>query len=279
MTGLPPEAADLSGIAKVLRRDIVTMVHRAGSGHCGGSLSAVEILALLYWEIMRIRPREPGWEDRDRFILSKGHACPALYAALARRGYLPLECLTTLRRFESPLQGHPSMHFTPGVDMNAGSLGQGLSAGCGMSLGARALGKQLRVYVLLSDGEMDEGLVWEAAMFAAHYRLDNLTAIIDHNGLQLDGTNAEVMGLEPFGDKWKSFGWDVRRCDGHDFDALREALSPSDTSPGAPSVVIARTVKGKGVSFMENRPEWHGKVPDDAQLAAAIRELDAGGQP
>jgi transketolase len=279
MTLPPAEVADLRAIAKTLRRDVVTMVHRAGSGHCGGSLSAVDILVLLYWETMRIRPREPAWEDRDRFILSKGHACPALYAALARRGYLDPGCLDTLRRFASPLQGHPSMHFTPGVDMNAGSLGQGLSAGCGMALGARALGKRLRVYVLLSDGEMDEGLVWEAALFAAHYRLGNLTAIIDHNGLQLDGTNAEVMGLEPLGDKWKSFGWEVRLCDGHDFDALRTALSPADATPGAPSVVIARTVKGRGIGFMENRPEWHGRVPDDAQFAEAMRELDAGGRP
>ena len=269
---------DLPAIARTLRRDIVTMVHQARSGHCGGSLSAVEILVLLYWEVLRIRPHEPGWEDRDRFVLSKGHACPALYAALARRGYISVEHLGSLRRFGSPLQGHPSMHFTPGLDMNAGSLGQGLSAGCGMALGALARGKQTRVYVLLSDGEMDEGLVWEAAMFAAHYRLGNLTAIIDRNGLQLDGPNAEVMGLEPLGDKWKSFGWDVRHCDGHDFAGLRRVLCPGGAAPGVPSVVIARTVKGKGVGFMENRAEWHGKVPDDEQLATAMRELEAGGR-
>jgi transketolase len=264
---------DLQGIARKLRRHVITMISTAGSGHPGGSLSAADIVTALYFRVMRHDPSNPHWPDRDRFILSKGHAAPVLYAALAERGYFPLEWLTTLRKTDTCLQGHTDSRLTPGVDMSAGSLGQGLSVGIGMALAARLDRKDYRTYVLLGDGECQEGQVWEAAMFAPNYKLDNLTAIVDYNGLQLDGFTRQIMDLEPFVDKWRSFKWEVLQVDGHDIKQLIEALQKAAQVKDKPVVIVARTVKGKGVSFMENNVDWHGKAPDKAQTEIALREL------
>ncbi|MEW6226540.1 MAG: transketolase [Bacillota bacterium] len=262
----------LEEVARQIRCDVLRMIHQAGSGHPGGSLSIVDILVVLYYEVMRIDPNNPRWEDRDRLILSKGHACPALYAVLARRGYFELEHLSTLRRFGSMLQGHPDSKRTPGIEISTGSLGQGLSVGVGMALGARLAGKHHRVYVLLGDGECDEGQVWEAALSAAHYKLDNLIAIVDDNGVQLDGPVKAVMDLGLLANKWEAFGWDVATVDGHSFSALIDCFNRPN-SAGRPRAVIARTVKGRGVSFMEGRHEWHGGSPTDEQLRAALQEI------
>ncbi|MGC8863930.1 MAG: transketolase, partial [Armatimonadota bacterium] len=242
---------DLQQTARQIRCDTLRMIHQAGSGHPGAALSCVEIVTALYFRIMRIDPDRPDWRDRDRFILSKGHACPAHYAALARRGFFPIEELYTLRRVDSRLQGHPDMNKTPGVDMTSGSLGNGLACGVGMALAAKMDRLPSRIYVLLGDGELQEGIVWEAAMAAAHYRLDNLTAIVDSNGLQLDGRVCEVMNIEPLADKWRSFRWRVINCDGHDFMQLIAAFEQARTTSGTPCVIVADTTKGKGVSFME----------------------------
>lgn len=255
-----------------LRRDVIEMVHRAGQGHPGGSLSAAEIVTALYFYIMRHNPRDPAWPARDRFIMSKGHACPVWYAALAHCGYFPRETLWTLRRTHSILQGHPVMK-TPGVDFTTGSLGHGLSAGLGMALGARYQSEPYRVYVLVSDGEMQEGLTWEAAMAAAHYRVRNLIAILDYNGLQIDGSNHEVNDIEPVVDKWKAFGWRAREIDGHDMREVVMGLQWARKA-GGPAIVIAHTVKGRGVSFMEHDVEWHGKAPDADERNRAIDELE-----
>lgn len=259
--------------ARKIRRLILCMLEKAGSGHTGGSLSAVEILTVLYFHHLRHRPTDPHWEERDRFILSKGHSAPVLYAVLAESGYFPLSWLEHLREIGHPLQGHPCMNKTPGLEASTGSLGQGLSIGCGMAWAARRGGTAGRVYVLLGDGECDEGQVWEAAMFARHYRLDNLTALVDRNALQVDGATEKVMSLEPFADKWRAFGWEVLEVDGHDIEALMSALQRANAVKGTPTVIIAHTVKGKGISFMEGRVEWHGRAPDRDQLAAALREL------
>jgi transketolase len=264
---------DLKGIARKLRRHVISMISTAGSGHPGGSLSAADIVTALYFRVMRHDPANPHWPDRDRFILSKGHAAPVLYAALAERGYFPLEWLTTLRKSGTCLQGHTDSRLTPGVDMSAGSLGQGLSVGIGMALAARLDKKDYRTYVLLGDGECQEGQVWEAAMFAPNYKLDNLTAIVDYNGLQLDGFTRQIMDLEPFIDKWRSFKWEVLQVDGHDIKQLVEALQKAAQVEGRPAVIVAHTVKGKGVSFMENNVDWHGKAPDKSQTEIALREL------
>jgi transketolase len=264
---------DLKGIARKLRRHVISMISTAGSGHPGGSLSAADIVTALYFRVMRHDPANPHWPDRDRFILSKGHAAPVLYAALAERGYFPLEWLTTLRKTGTCLQGHTDSRLTPGVDMSAGSLGQGLSVGIGMALAARLDKKDYRTYVLLGDGECQEGQVWEAAMFAPNYKLDNLTAIVDYNGLQLDGFTRQIMDLEPFIDKWRSFKWEVLQVDGHDIEQLVEALQKAAQVEGRPAVIVAHTVKGKGVSFMENNVDWHGKAPDKSQTEIALREL------
>jgi transketolase len=264
---------DLKGIARKLRRHVISMISTAGSGHPGGSLSAADIVTALYFRVMRHDPANPHWPDRDRFILSKGHAAPVLYAALAERGYFPLEWLTTLRKSGTCLQGHTDSRLTPGVDMSAGSLGQGLSVGIGMALAARLDKKDYRTYVLLGDGECQEGQVWEAAMFAPNYKLDNLTAIVDYNGLQLDGFTRQIMDLEPFVDKWRSFKWEVLQVDGHDIEQLVEALQKAAQVEGRPAVIVAHTVKGKGVSFMENNVDWHGKAPDKSQTEIALREL------
>lgn len=268
---------DLEKRAKRLRRLALKAIYDGGSGHPGGSLSAADIIAALYFSELSLRPEEPRWADRDRFILSKGHACPALYAALAMRGFFPEEALKTLRHTGSMLQGHPDMRKTPGVEMNTGPLGMGASAGIGMALGLRMEGRSSRVYVLMSDGEMEEGSVWEAAMFASHKKLDNLTAFVDYNKLQCEGPVDEIMALEPLADKWRSFGWHVIEIDGHDMGRILEALEESKAVKGRPACIIAHTVKGKGVSFMENVAGWHGSAPpNDEELDRALAELGSG---
>ena len=263
---------ELKSIARKLRRNIVTMVAEAGSGHPGGSLSAVEIVTAHYFEVLRHRPDEPSWPERDRFILSKAHACPVLYAALAEAGYFPEEELKTFRKVNSRLQGHAHIK-TPGVEMSGGSLGQGLSFGVGTALAARLDGRQSRTYVLMGDGECDEGQVWEAAMSAAHFKLDNLVAIVDRNGIQNDRWTSEVMELEPLPAKWQAFGWNTLEIDGHDLSQVLAALNKAGETKGQPTSIIARTVKGKGVSFMENNPAFHGKAPSTEQLAIALEEI------
>ena len=269
----PPPATELPDVARQLRRHVIQMLGTAGSGHPGGSLSAAEIVTALYFQVMRHKPLYPCWPDRDRFILSKGHAAPILYAALAESGYFPVSELATLRKLDSRLQGHTDCHITPGVEMTAGALGQGLSLAVGVALGERLDKREARVYALLGDGECDEGQVWEAAMAAAHFKLDNLTAIVDNNGLQIDGPNREVMNLEPFPDKWQSFGWHVIVTDGHDLQKLLAAFNEARNTKGKPTVIIARTVKGKGVSFMENQVDYHGKAPNAEEVAQALKEL------
>ncbi|NMA92690.1 MAG: transketolase [Firmicutes bacterium] len=259
--------------ARLLRIDILSMIAAAGSGHPGGSLSLVEIFTALYFKIMTLDPRRPGAEDRDRLVLSKGHAAPVLYAALASRGFFPRDTLSTLRRLGSPLQGHPARHCLPGVEVSTGSLGQGLSVANGMALAARLDDAPWRVYVVLGDGECQEGQVWEAAMTSSHYRLDNLTAFLDYNGLQIDGPTDQVKNLEPLADKWCSFGWNVLSIDGHSFSEILAAVEEAHCRRGQPTMIIAETVKGKGVPFMENRVEWHGVAPNREQLKEALAGL------
>lgn len=263
----------LQSIAKVIRRDIVTMLGEAGSGHPGGSLSAADILTTLYFEVMRINPEQPKWPERDRFVLSKGHAAPVLYAALAERGYFEPAELKTLRKLGSRLQGHPDMKKLAGVDMSTGSLGQGLSAANGMALAGKLDKMDYRVYVLLGDGEIQEGQVWEAAMLASHYKLDNLTAFLDYNGLQIDGPTEEVMSPGSLADKWRAFGWHVLEIDGHDIKQILESVEKAKEATGQPTLVLAHTVKGKGVTFMENQVGWHGKAPSEEQVQQALAEL------
>ena len=267
------QTADLAKIANDIRIDIIEQTHSAKSGHPGGSLSIAEILTYLYFVQMRVDPANPKWDDRDRLVLSKGHAAPALYAALAERGFFPREDLITLRKLDSHLQGHPSMKNTPGVDMSTGSLGQGISAACGMALAAKIAGKDYRTYAIVGDGESQEGQVWEAAMFAAHRKLDNLCIILDWNGLQIDGTIEEVMNPTPYAEKFEAFGFHVVSIDAHDFDQIAAALNEAEQTKGQPTVIIARSVKGKGVSFMENKASWHGSAPNDEQYANAMAEL------
>ncbi len=258
-----------------VRKGIIEGTYQAKSGHPGGSLSAADVLTYLYFKRMNIDPARPDMDDRDRFVLSKGHAAPALYSVLAQRGYFDPEELKTLRQPGSRLQGHPNMNLTPGVDMSTGSLGQGISAAAGMALGAKLKNKGLHVYALLGDGEIQEGQVWEAMMFAAHYKLDNLTVIVDNNNLQIDGAVTEVMSPYPIDEKLAAFGLDVHTADGHDFDALEKAFDAALQVKGKPSAIILKTVKGKGVSFMENQVGWHGKAPNQEQYLAAMAELDA----
>ena len=260
--------------ARLLRIDILSMIAAAGSGHPGGSLSLVEIFTALYFKIMTLDPRRPGAEDRDRLVLSKGHAAPVLYAALASRGFFPRDTLSTLRRLGSPLQGHPARHCLPGVEVSTGSLGQGLSVANGMALAGKLDGAPWRVYVVLGDGECQEGQVWEAAMTSSHYRLDNLTAFLDYNGLQIDGPTDQVKNLEPLADKWCSFGWNVLSIDGHSFPEILAAVEEAHCRRGQPTMIIAETVKGKGVPFMENRVEWHGVAPNREQLKEALTGLE-----
>ncbi len=261
--------------ARAIRIGIIRGTHAAKSGHPGGSLSIADILAYLYFEEMNIDPAHPQMPDRDRFVLSKGHCAPALYAALANRGFFPVEELTTLRKIGSRLQGHPDMTLTPGVDMSAGSLGLGISSAAGMALAGKLDGKDYRVYTVVGDGESEEGQVWEACMFAAHYKLDNLCLVIDWNGLQIDGPVAEVMDPTPHDKKLEAFGFHVITIDGHDLDAIEAAFREAKTVKGKPTAIIAKTVKGKGVSFMENKVNWHGAAPNDEQCKAALAELGA----
>ncbi|MGI6751700.1 MAG: transketolase [Anaerovoracaceae bacterium] len=261
--------------AQDIRMGVIKSVHAAGSGHPGGSLSAAEIMSVLYFKEMNIDPKNPNMKNRDKFVLSKGHAAPVLYASLAEKGFFPLEELITLRKLGSPLQGHPDMKKVPGVEMSTGSLGQGFSTAIGMALAGKMDSSEGRVYVLLGDGELQEGLVWEAAMAAAHYRLDNLVAIIDWNGLQIDGPNDEVMEVRPIDDKFRSFGWEVILIDGHDIRAIDDALQKAKMVKDKPFAILAKTVKGKGVSFMENVFGWHGKAPNDEQFKQAMEEIEA----
>jgi len=267
----------LQEIARQVRIDIVEMLFRAGSGHLGGSLSATDILVALFFGEMRSKPGDPCWLDRDRFILSKGHAAPVYYAVLARLGYFPREELLTLRQFGSILQGHPDSGCTPGVEISTGSLGQGLSIANGLALAARLNGRASRVYALLGDGEVQEGQIWEAAMTAAHYSLDNLVAILDRNRLQIDGHTAEIMSIEPIADKWKAFGWHTLEVDGHDIGQLLTAFTACRGVKGRPSMIIGHTVKGKGVSIFEGQKKYHGTAPNPEEYQQALREL--GGVP
>jgi transketolase len=264
---------ELEKMARQLRRHVITMTATAGSGHPGGSLSAADIVTALYFKVMRHDPKNPRWPDRDRFILSKGHVAPILYAALAECGYFPVEELSTLRKLDSRLQGHTDRTLTPGVEMSAGSLGQGLSFGIGVALAARLDKRNYHVYVLLGDGECEEGQVWEAAMFAPHFQIDNLTAIVDNNGLQLDGRCCDIMGIEPLADKWRAFNWSVIEIDGHDMNQVLQALKEARKTKQRPTVIIAHTVKGKGVSFMENNVDFHGKAPTPQEAEIALKEL------
>ena len=266
--------ADLKEMAKKLRRHVITMIATAGSGHPGGSLSAADIVTALYFKILHHNPENPHWPDRDRFILSKGHAAPVLYAALAETGYFPVAELSTLRRLDSRLQGHPDSNFTPGVEMSAGSLGMGLSFAIGVALAARLYSKGYRTYVLLSDGECEEGQTWEAALSAAHFKVDNLTTIVDYNGIQLSGRTCDIMNLEPFIRKWQAFGWHTIDIDGHDLNQILSACQEAEKMTGKPTVIIARTIKGKGVSFMENSVAFHGKAPTWEEAERALKELD-----
>ena len=263
----------LKEIARNIRKDIVSMIHTSKSGHPGGSLSAVEILTALYFDEMNIDINNCKMEDRDRFVLSKGHAAPVLYATLAERGYFDKKELLSLRKVGAMLQGHPDMKGTPGVEMSTGSLGQGFSVACGMAMASKLDNAPWRVYALLGDGEVQEGLIWEAAMSAAHYKLDNMVAFLDYNGLQIDGEVEKVMNIGPIVDKFKSFGWNVIEIDGHDFDQIFAALDMAKETVGKPTMIVAKTIKGKGVSFMENNAGWHGNAPSDNDLERALSEL------
>ncbi len=258
-----------------LRCDVLEALAQAGSGHPGGSLSSADIVATLFFDVLELDANDPQWKDRDRFVLAKGHAAPILYAALASRGFFPREELSTLRKLGSRLQGHPDMLKTPGVEASTGSLGQGLSIAVGLALGARMDDAEWGVYALLGDGELQEGQVWEAAMAAAHYRLSNLVAIVDNNGLQIDGPIVEVMSPEPLADKWRAFGWSVFEVDGHDIEQLHATLVEAQNAEG-PAVIIARTVKGRGVGFMEGECSWHGTAPSEDQCRLAVEELRGG---
>lgn len=269
---------ELMKIANEVRKGAVTAVYNAKSGHPGGSLSAADIYAYLFFEEMNIDPKEPKKADRDRFVLSKGHTAPGYYAALAHRGFFPVEDLTTLRKVGSYLQGHPDMKHIPGVDMSSGSLGQGISAAVGMALSAKLSNEDYRVYTLLGDGEIQEGQVWEAAMLAAHRKLDNLVVIVDNNNLQIDGAVDEVNSPYPIDQKFEAFNFHVINVDGHDFDALDAAFKEAKATKGCPTAIIAKTVKGKGVSFMENQASWHGAAPNDEQYETAMADLEKVGE-
>ena len=266
---------NLQMMACKVRMSIVESVHSAKAGHPGGSLSSADLFTYLYFKELNVDPKNPRWEDRDRFVLSKGHTAPGLYAALAHRGFFPVEDLPTLRHLGSPLQGHPNMNYVPGVDMSTGSLGQGISVAVGMALSGKHQKKDFRVYTLLGDGEIQEGQVWEACMAAAHYKLDNLCVIVDNNGLQIDGDISKVMSPYPIVDKLQAFGFHVQAIDAHDFDQIEAALNTARTVEGQPSAIVMKSTKGKGVSFMENNAGWHGKAPNDSELAAALTELRA----
>lgn len=269
---------ELQKTANEIRKGIVTAVHAAKAGHPGGSLSCADIMTYLYFEEMNIDPKNPKMADRDRFVLSKGHCAPALYSALANRGFFPVEDLVTLRKLGSHLQGHPCMHHTPGVDMCGGSLGQGVSVATGMALSGKLSNEPYRIYTLLGDGEIQEGQVWEAAMFAGHKKLDNLVVIVDNNNLQIDGAVTDVCNPYPIDKKFEAFNFHVINIDGNDFDAIRGAFEEAKKTKGMPTAIIAKTVKGKGVSFMENQAGWHGKAPNDEQYEIAMADLEKVGE-
>lgn len=267
------DVPELKEMAGTIRQDIVKMVHAAGSGHPGGSLSATDIMTALYFNVLNLDPEHPKWKGRDRFVLSKGHCCPVLYAVLARRGFIDVEDLGTLRKFGSKLQGHPDMHKCPGVEMSAGSLGNGIGCAVGMAIAAKVRGEDHKVFVLLGDGECQEGSVWEAAMCGAHHALANLVAIVDVNRLQILDTTDKVMKIEPLADKWRSFGWKVLEIDGHDMAEVLDTLNYAKSIDG-PVAILAATVKGKGVSFMEDVIKWHGAAPSDKELGLALNEIE-----
>lgn len=264
---------ELRGKTNLFRKEIIEMIYKAQSGHPGGSLSSIDILTCLYFHHMRIRPEDPSWEDRDRFVLSKGHAAPALYTVLAELEYFPKKTLFTLRQMGSILQGHPDMRKTPGIEMSTGSLGNGLSVGIGMALGAKLAKKDYHTYVLIGDGEVNEGEIWEAAMAANKYKLDNLTAICDFNRVQLDGSIEEIMPLDPLSEKWKAFNWNVVEIDGHNMQEILDALDKARQVKDKPTIIVAHTIKGKGISFMEGKFEWHGKAPNKEEYEIALEEL------
>jgi transketolase len=270
---MPKSVAELQSIAKGIRRDIIQMITAAGSGHPGGSLSAVEMVVQLYFDFMRIDPKNPKWADRDRFILSKGHACPVLYSAMAETGFCPKDQLNRLRKLGSIYQGHPDVRFLPALEASTGSLGEGLSLALGMGLADRLDGRPCRTYVMLGDGEIQEGQIWEAAMSGGFHKLDNVVALVDYNGIQLDGFVKDIMEVAPLADKWRSYGWFTQEIDGHDFVAVRKALEQAQATKGRPSCIVAHTVKGKGVSFMENNPKFHGTAPTAAEAELALKEL------
>ncbi len=271
----PSQLQTLKINACKVRMGIISSTHSAKCGHPGGSMSAAELFTYLYFSEMHVDPKNPKWEDRDRFVLSKGHCAPGLYSVLALRGFFPWEDLQTLRHTGSYLQGHPNMHTVPGVDMSTGSLGQGISVACGMALAGKLSKRDYRVYTLLGDGEIQEGQVWEACMSAAHYKLDNLCVVVDNNGLQIDGDIAKVMSPYPIDEKLKAFGFDVQVIDGNDFEEIEQAMAHARTVKGKPSAIVMKTVKGKDVSFMENQAGWHGKATNDAEYAIAMEELTA----
>ena len=264
---------ELKKLACKVRMGVIEGTFNAKSGHPGGSLSIADIITYLYFDEMNVDPKNPSWEDRDRFVLSKGHTAPALYAALALKGFFPFDLIKTLRKPDSILQGHPSMRYTPGVDMSTGSLGQGISAAVGMALGAKLKGKNFRVYTALGDGEIEEGQVWEAAMFAGNHKLDNLVAVVDYNNLQIDGSLDEVNSPCPIDEKFAAFGWNVIVINGHCFDEIDEAFKEAKEFKGKPTCIVAKTVKGKGVSFMEDKCDWHGSAPNAEQYEQAMKEL------
>jgi transketolase len=265
--------AELERKANLIRSHVIRMTRAAGSGHPGGSLSSADLISALFFKVMNHRSSDPSWDDRDRFVLSKGHAAPAYYAALAESGYFPIEELLTLRRLNSRLQGHPSMNKLPGVEMSTGSLGQGLSVANGMGLAAKLDRKTYRIYCICGDGEMQSGQIWEAAMLGAHFELDNVTAFVDRNMLQIDGPTEKIMSIEPLADKWKAFGWNVIEIDGHDMRQILDACDRAKDTRSKPTMIIAHTVKGKGVSFMENALSFHGKTPNDEEAKKALKEL------
>lgn len=267
------DLAELQAIAKQVRRDIIEMLGEAKSGHPGGSLSAVEILTTLYFDVMNHNPAQPDWPDRDHFILSKGHAAPVLYSILAESGYTPKDQLNTLRKLGSIYQGHPDKRFIPALEASTGSLGVGLSVGLGMALAARLDNRPSRTFVVLGDGEIQEGQIWEAAMFGAFHKVDNIVAIVDYNRIQLDGFVKDIMEVEPLADKWRAFGWHTLEIDGHSIPALQEAFAEAAATKGKPTAIVAHTVKGKGVSFMENNPKYHGVAPTPEEVKVAMGEL------
>ncbi|NOZ68626.1 MAG: transketolase [Deferribacteres bacterium] len=264
---------ELKKIAKNVRINILHMLTLAGSGHTGGSLSAVDVAVAIYFSRMKFNPADPSWEERDRFVLSKGHAAPLIYAIMAEAGYFREDTIKTLRKTGSPLQGHPCSAMLPGIEISTGSLGQGLSVANGMALGLRLDGNPARVYCIMGDGEVQEGQVWEAAMTAAHYKIDNICAVVDNNGLQIDGPVEKVMGIEPLHEKWAAFGWHVMDIDGHNMQEIIDALDEAETVKGKPSIIIARTTKGKGVSFFENKVEYHGVAPTQEEFDRAVKEI------